>query len=197
MMENYAHLIYLIGLAVFVLGCIGFVVRSFRNWRKGLLPLGMIAIGLAITAFPSAYTLMMPIDLGERDKLVDGERHLTLTRWDRKDYSLLERKPDTVVLQMANPDVTDSTLNYLRGMTNLKELDLNDTQVTDAGLSVLKGLPALRSLRLKNTRITDRGFRDILAEKESLMQLDLTGTQVDHETAQAWRSARSGRRVLR
>jgi Leucine Rich repeats (2 copies) len=197
MVENYAHLIYLTGLAIIVLGGIGFVVRAFRHWRKGLLPLGMIAIGLAITAFPSAYTLLAPIDLGPRDKMVDGERHLTLTGWNRKDYGVLGSLHDTVVLQMANPDVTDRTLNYLKGMTALKELDLNNTQVTDAGLIVLKGLPALQSLRLKNTKITDRGFRDILAGKETLNQLDLTGTEVDRETAQAWRSAKPGRRVLR
>ena len=67
-------------------------------------------------------------------------------------------------------------------MTGLKELDLNDTQVTDAGLKILKDLPVLRTLRLKNTKITDQGFQDALAEKDSLMQLDLTGTQVSRET---------------
>jgi hypothetical protein len=36
-----------------------------------------------------------------------------------------------------------------------------------------------------------------LAGKESLMQLDLTGTQVDRETVEHWRSAKPGRRALR
>jgi Leucine Rich repeat len=197
MMENYAHIIYLSGLGVIVLGCVGLVIRAFRHWRKGLLPLGMIALGLAITAFPSAYTLMAPIDLGPRDKLVDGQRHLTLTGWDRKDYGFLASKPDTVVLQMANPDVTDQTLDHLKGMKTLKELDLNDTAVTDAGLRILMNLPALTALHLKNTRITDRGFRDTLSGKDSLMRLELTGTQVDAETVKAWQSAKSGRRALR
>ena len=69
---------------------------------------------------------------------------------------------------MANPDVTDQTLEMIKGMDKLKELDLNDTQVTDAGLRMLKDLPALNTLRLKNTRITDKGFQEELAGKESL-----------------------------
>ena len=132
-----------------------------------------------------------------RDRIVEGERHITLTKSDQRDYSYLESQRDAVVLQIANPDVTDRTLEYLRGMAALKELDLNNTQVTDAGLRILKDLPALAALRLKNTKITDKGFRDILAGKESLKQLDLTGTQVDRETVQAWRSAQPGRRALR
>ena len=150
-----------------------------------MLPLGLIGLGLVITGFPPAYRLLVPIDLGPRERIVDGERHITLTGWDRKDYTLLGSKHDVVVLQMANPDVTDQTLELLKGMTALKELDLNNTQVTDAGLKILKDLPALKALRLKNTKITDQGFQDALAEKDSLMQLDLTGTQVSRETVQS------------
>ena len=142
-MDSYALYINLAGLAVIAVGCLGLVFRAFRHWRKGLLPLGLIGLGLVITGFPPAYRLLVPIDLGPREKIVDGERHITLTGWDRKDYAFLGSKHDVVVLQMANPDVTDQTLEHLRGMSALKELDLNNTQVTDAGLKVLKDLPAL------------------------------------------------------
>lgn len=97
---------------------------------------------------------------------------------------------------MANADVTDDTLEYLKGLDRLKELDVSDTKVTDEGLKVLEALPALAILRLKNTRITDVGFRNSLADKESLQRLDLTGTQVDRETVDAWRKARPGRRAM-
>ena len=93
---------------------------------------------------------------------------------------------------MANPDVTDLTLENLKGLNFLTELDLNNTQVTDAGLSIIKDLPALTTLRMKNTRITDQGFQMSLTEKTSLLQLDLTGTQVSLETAQTWRKAKGG-----
>ncbi len=195
--DDYAQYIYLAGLAILALGCLGLLIRAFRHWRKGLLPLALVVLGFVITGFPPAYRLLVPIDLGPREKLVDGKRHITLTGWDRKDYALLGSKRDVAVLQMANPDVTDSTLERLRGMDQLEELDLNNTQTTDAGLRVLKGLPALARLRLKNTKITDLGFQESLADKGTLMQLDLTGTPVSSETVEAWRKAKPGRRALR
>jgi hypothetical protein len=196
-MDSYALYINLAGLAVIAVGCLGLVVRAFRQWRKGLAPLMLIGIGLVVTGFPPVYRLLVPIDLGPRERIVDGQRHITLTGWDRNDYAFLGSKHDVAVLHMANPDVTDRTLELLKGMNALKDLDLNNTQVTDAGLKILKDLPALNTLRLKNTRITDQGFQEALATKESLLQLDLTGTQVSRETAQAWRQAKDGRRVMR
>jgi hypothetical protein len=196
-MDTYALYINLAGLAIATIGCLGLIARAFRHWHRGLVPMMLIGIGLIVTGFPPAYRLLVPIGLGPREKIVDGQRHLTLTGWDRADYSFLGSKHDVAVLQMANPDVTDQTLELLRGMDNLKDLDLNNTRVTDAGLRILKDLPVLNTLRLKNTRITDRGFQESLAAKESLQQLDLTGTQVSRETAQAWRLAKNGRHVMR
>jgi hypothetical protein len=218
-MDNYALYFNLVGLAVIVVGWIWMVARAFRHrtgsgfsvllvpptavlfgtwhWRKGLAPLMLIALGLVIAGFPPAYRLLVPPDLGPRERTIDGQRHITLTGWDRKDYALLGSKRDVVVLQMANSDVTDQTLQNLKGMDALKELDLNNTQVSDAGLAILKDLPALMSLRLKNTRITDQGFRETLANKEQLMQLDLTGTAVTPDTVRAWREAKPGRRAMK
>jgi hypothetical protein len=196
-MDSYALYINLAGLAVVAVGCLGLVIRAFRHWRKGLAPLMLIGIGLIVTGFPPAYRLLVPIDLGPRERIVNGQRHLTLTGWDRDDYTFLGSKHDVAVLQMANPNVTDRTLELLKGMEILKDLDLNNTHVTDEGLEILKDLPALNTLRLKNTEITDQGFQKTLATKESLQQLDLTGTKVSQETAQAWRQAKSGRHVLR
>jgi hypothetical protein len=196
-MDSYALYINLAGLAIVAVGCLGLIVRAFRHWRKGLAPLMLIGIGLVVTGFPPVYRLLVPIDLGPRERIVDGQRHITLTGWDRNDYTFLGSKHDVAVLQMANHDVMDQTLELLKGMNALKDLDLDNTQVTDAGLRILKDLPALNALHLRNTRITDQGFQEELARKESLQLLDLTGTQVSGETAQAWRKAKSGRRVLR
>jgi hypothetical protein len=138
----------------------------------------------------------VPLDLAERVKLVDGRRHVTLTGWDRKDYSLLRLMPDVSVLQMANPDVTDGVLEKLRHMKALQELDLNSTPVTDAGLGVLRDLPALETLRLARTKITDKGFHDALSSKDSLMQIDLRGTSVSRDSAKAWRDAKPGRKAM-
>jgi hypothetical protein len=196
-MENYALYINLVGLGVIAIGSMALLIRIFRHWRKGLVPLALIGLGVIITAFPPAYRLAVPIDLGPRERVVDGRRVITLTGWDRKDYSFLGSKRDVAVLQMANPDVTDQTLERLSGMDQLQDLDLANTQVSDAGLKLLKDLPALSTLRLKNTKITDQGFHESLAGKESLRRLDVTGTQVSHESIEAWRQAKPGRQAVR
>ncbi len=217
-MEGRAFYMQLGGVAVAALAWIWLIVRAFRQhrrWglgslivppvgfaftachpRKGAAPLIVVALSLLVAATPAIYTLSVPLDLGERDKMVDGQRHLTLTGWDRKGYSILKRAPDVAVLQMANHDVTDQSIESLKAMKSLRELDLNDTQVTDAGLGILKELPALSRLRLARTKITDQGFKNTLFAKDSLMQLDLRGTQVSRETAKAWRAGKAGRRVL-
>jgi hypothetical protein len=217
-MERYALYIQLAGLALVLVGWIWMLVRAFRHrvvwgvailllpplamlfglwhWRKGLLPLGVMALGLIAFSIPPAYNKLVDLDLGPRDTMVGGERHITLTGWDHRDYATLGSKRDVVVLQMANPDVTDETLEYLSGMKALRELDLSNTRVTDRGLKILRDLPALSVLRLKNTKITDQGFRESLAGKESLKMLDVSGTRVDRESVQAWRKAREGRRAL-
>src|SRR5947209_6893212 len=163
--DEYALYINLAGLAMILVGLLGLVFRAFRHWRKGLLPLGLIGLGVVITGFPPLYRLIVPIDLGPRETVVNGQRHITLTGWDRKDYSLLGSKHDAVVLQMANPDVTDQTLEHLKGMNRLEELDLDNTQVSDSGLKLLRDLRALASLRLQNTKVTDQGFQESLAGK--------------------------------
>jgi hypothetical protein len=219
-MEKTVLYLYLGGIGVAAFGYLWLLIEAFRrrvywgiavflipptalaflfvHWRRALGPVAVSILGLAVMAVAAGISASgLAFDLGPLERTVDGEQHITLTGWDRTDYSVLRAKPDVVVLQMANADVTDNTLHYLIEMHKLRELDLNDTQVTDQGLVILKELPSLQSLKLKNTKITDRGFRDNLADKESLQQLDLRGTQVSRESVNAWRDAKSGRRAMR
>jgi hypothetical protein len=217
-MESRAFYMMAGGLVLAGLAWIWLLVRAFRQhrrWglaslifpptglafvslhpRKGATPLLLCLVGLLVATAPALFTLFVPLDLGPIDTMVDGHRHLTLTGWDRKEYSILTLVPDVVVLQMANPDVTDESLKPLQEMKGLQELDLNGTQVTDTGLKILADLPALSKLRLARTKITDKGFRNTLLTKNSLMQLDLSGTQVSRDAVQAWRDAKSGRRAM-
>ncbi|HSO84247.1 hypothetical protein [Thiocapsa sp.] len=171
-----------------------FAVGRFHAVR-GPLVLGLS--GVLLAAGPPVVNRLLPVDLGPRDVLVDGERHITLTGWDRHDYRLLEGATDVVVLQMANADVTDETLALLAGMDRLRELDLNESAVTDAGLARLAASTRLERLRLANTGITDAGFRAFLMPHPSLLELDLRGTSVSAETISEWRKAKPGRRALR
>lgn len=186
------------GLAVMFIPGAVFVFIA-RHYPKARIPLKVVLVGVLLMLVPYGMNIWAEhfIDLGPREKMVDGELHITLTGWDRTDYSVLQHRPKTVVLQMANPDVTDETLTHLRAMKELKELDLNDTQVTDAGLRTLGELPALAIVRLRKTQITEEGFRESLFAKESLRELDLRGTQVARATVSEWRKANPDRKALR
>jgi hypothetical protein len=219
MLEQYALYVLLLSLTLGVVGIIWLVVLAYKKrkiwawsfllvvpalvfiplyWRKTRWPVLLLVLAALLAAAPygANYYSEHFMPLGPWEKKVDGELHVTLTGWDGNDYSFLQSKPNTVVLQMANPDVTDSTLVYLKGMSQLRELDLSATQITDEGLAILAELPNLKELRLKGTKITDEGFRKYLATKESLQKLDLRDTNVVGKTKRAWKNAKEGREYL-
>jgi hypothetical protein len=218
-----SHLIYVLvaGAALVALGAFWFVAAAYRqhflwglacvplvvgipffavrHWPRARRPVALLLFGAVVVTAPFAVNRLQQhfLDLGPREKMVDGELHITLTGWDRTDYSVLRARPGVVVLQMANPDVTDQTLDYLGGMAKLRELDLNDTKVTDAGLAKLAQIGTLETLRLKNTVITDGGFREHLLPLAGLRELDLRGTKVTGATVREWKAAGPERRALR
>ena len=164
-----------------------------RAWRPALL----MAMGVAAFCLPSLVTRIAAVDLGPFETTENGEIQLTLTGWDRTDYSVLEGRSDLSLLQIANPDVTDETLQLLTGMTRLKELDISHTQVTDAGLESIAALPELEVLHASDVAITDDGFRRWLLPLSKLQRLNLRGTSVSSALIDQWKSDGVGRRALK
>jgi hypothetical protein len=188
--------------------------------RRAVRPLLVMLVGLLLAAGPVIVNRLMPIDLGPIETVENGDQHITLTGWDdeekslglfrrvarsinkklngwdRYDYSVLEQKTNVVVLQMANPDVTDDTLLHLTNLNKLRELDLSETSITDKGLKTLLQLPNLEWLRLNRTAVTDDGVREYLMAKKSLKKLEVTDTKVSAEMRSAWRKAEPGRRTM-
>jgi hypothetical protein len=168
------------------------VLFGRRTARQLLVPLALLGGGLVVGATPFAYQnfYLRIVGLGERERLIDGERTLTLTGWDRDDYAILAERPDTAILELGNPDVTDETLEVLLEMPNLRELTLNDTAVTDAGLATLARLPALERLRIARTRITPEGLRRFLdAPPRQLRELDVSGNEIPTKILRSWKNA--------
>jgi hypothetical protein len=163
-----------------------FVVRHFREAHRPLLVM-LLAVIVFATPYGMSFYAQHFIKLGPHERLVDGELRITLTGLNGFDYSTIAARRDAAVLQMANEDVDDGTLEYLKGMDRLYSLDLNGTRITDKGLAILAGLPRLRELRLARTKITDEGFKKYLAPMESLLKVDLTGTEVKGKTKRDWK----------
>jgi hypothetical protein len=211
MLERYAFYVIALGALLGVIGFFWLVVRAFRqrvlwglalilfppmgllfiwrHYRAAVGPVCVLLLAAVVTAAPYAvsYYERHFVPLQPYEQVVDGELRITLTGLKDFDYAVLRQKPQTVVLQMANPDVDDRVLENLKGMDRLEELDLNGTQITDEGLAVVAALPNLKTLRIARTKITDEGFRSHLLSKESLVHLDLTGTEVKGKTKREWK----------
>ena len=173
-----------------------FIWRHFRKVRGPVFLLLLAAVVFA-TPYGLNYYETHFVPLKPHERIVNGELRVTLTGLKDFDYSTLRDRPDIVVLQMANEDVDDRTLEYLRGMDRLRTLDISDSRITDDGLRVLAGLPRLEELYLARTPITDAGFQKYLGPKESLLKLDLTGTkQVKGPTKRKWKRARPEREYV-
>jgi hypothetical protein len=65
-------------------------------------------------------------------------------------------------LWLEDTDITDAGLQQLKGLTQLEKLSLSGTEVTDAGLVNLQGLRKLRELGLGETGVTDSGLDRLL-----------------------------------
>jgi hypothetical protein len=218
MQEEHALYIFALGAVVALLGLLWLYVRAFRegvawglavllvppvavvfiirHFRKAIGPICLLVLAGLIGATPYAvnYYEQHFMPLQPYEQMVDGELRITVTGLTDFDYATLKKKLDTVVLQMANPEVDDQTLEYLKGMEKLRDLDLNGTRITDQGLAILATLPNLKTLRLARTKITDDGFRTHLLGKETLVHLDLTSTEVKGKTKREWKKHRPAER---
>ena len=172
------------------------VASPERVWTLRIWPALLLSLGIICLTLPAAVTHFAPADLGPHDVRVEGERHITLTGWDQKDYSVLARISDATVLQMANEDVTDATLKYLSSMQSLRELDLAGSKITDAGLAELQSHVALEKLILSRTSISDAGLQPLLDKLPKLKLLDVRETAVTPAVLRPWVKALEGRRVL-
>jgi len=170
---------------------LGVLLRR-KSMRRLVAPAALLGVGLVlgVAPFVAQRAYLAIVGLGERERMIDGERAVNLTGWDRKGYEILAAKPDVAILEMGNPDVTDETLELLQGLPQLRELTLNDTAVTDAGLATLARLPRLESLRIARTKITPEGVQRFLdAPPPRLRQVDVSGNDVPTSILRRWKNA--------
>jgi len=198
MSEQIGAVFIFAGLLAVAVGCLWAAARGLgvllrrKSARRLLAPLALLGVGLVlgVAPFVAQRAYLAIVGLGERERVIDGERALNLTGWDREGYAILAEKRDVAILEMGNPDVTDATLQLLEGLPQLRELTLNDTAVTDAGLATLARLPRLESLRIARTKVTPEGVQRFLdAPPPRLRQIDVSGNDVPTAILRRWKNA--------
>jgi Ran GTPase-activating protein (RanGAP) involved in mRNA processing and transport len=61
--------------------------------------------------------------------------------------------------------ITDTGLNALKGIKQLKRLNVSGNMISDAGMKTLSGIKTLEKLNVANTKVTDAGIAKL---KEAL-----------------------------
>jgi hypothetical protein len=176
------------------------ILFPLRHVRSAASPLVLMLIGGVVCAVPFAWKAIAGEHISTDAKVEvkpagegQSEERLTLTKADPARYAILREKKTFAVIQWANADVTDDHVEMLRGMNELRELDLNTAAITDRSLAVIAELPRLETLRIGCPGITDDGFRKYVLPLKNLKQLDLTGSKVKRSTASEWTNAKPGR----
>jgi hypothetical protein len=80
-------------------------------------------------------------------------------------------------LYLWHTKVSDVGVEHLKGMTQLQILHLNNTKVSDIGVEYFKGMTQLQILSLSNTKVSDSGAEHLKGMTQ-LQELDLSNTGV-------------------
>ena len=99
-------------------------------------------------------------------------------------------------LDLQGTRVTDASLEHLKELKQLQVLGLDGANVTDAGLRHLKGLTRLEMLSLNDTQVTDACL-EYLKGLTHLWRLELHRTNVTDEGENALQRALSECEILR
>jgi hypothetical protein len=156
------------------------------NWKAGRAPVALFLVACVI--FAGGFVAgQFAVAHDPRVTIVNGEKHLTLTHAKGDALSVIKKHRDVVVLQMAEAELSEETVEHLRGLPELRELDLNDSNVTDFHLAALSGMNKLEILRLNRTAVTDAGVMEHVLPLPSLKELNLRGTKVSTKLLRDWK----------
>ncbi len=87
-------------------------------------------------------------------------------------------------LEYVSPPFRDDELRQMKGMSNLRSLDLSHGKFSDFGLEVVGTMSSLSSLKLSNQPISNR-YLSMLSQLLQLESLDLDGTPISDEGLRA------------
>lgn len=94
--------------------------------------------------------------------------HINNSQITDESLRLFSQLPNLECLSLQGNHFTDKGLEYVRSMTQLKQLvvGLGDNQITDDGLKHVSGLKNLERICLQGSKITDHGLRHLSGLKK-------------------------------
>lgn len=107
----------------------------------------------------------------------NGVPALLLPSITDSDLNHVAKLKDLRVFVSYGAPITDAGLAVLAGMPQLQTLGLHDTRITDAGLTQLRRLPKLQEVLLVGSQVTDAGLAE-LKTLAGLRELGLPGAQI-------------------
>jgi hypothetical protein len=185
------------GVATVLLGPLGGLVFFLAHYGRAAAPIGAMLVGGLIAVTPIVYTTLVPPPKVAVTEDKGDEKHGTLTGASETNLvEYLKANRELAVLQMAGrTEVTDEVMaEYVRGMPNLRELDVNDTPVTDKGLEVLASLPKLETVRIARTKATPEGVQKHVLSLKGLKNVDVGGLNVPSKVLREWKNADAANR---
>lgn len=117
------------------------------------------------------------LQVAQNDPHLDVSYQQITGKFSDNDLAPLATLKGVVSLNLSGLDVTDASLDRLKGLTELTRLHLERTKITDKGLHDLEHLVNLEYLNLYGTNITDAGLVNLEGMKK-LKHLYLWQTKV-------------------
>jgi Leucine-rich repeat (LRR) protein len=191
------------GVAILLTGGLLGIPFALIHRQKGLIPLGIMLAGNAITASPFIYNVFFPPKIDDTKKVEDitpeeikpspaytqiAGKKVTLTGAARTEYAILKEEQDFTVIQWANLDVTDDDAQILGTMKKLTEIDLSNSQVTDVTAKILLQQEDLEIVKIARTKITANTAAEFL-KLPKLREVDFRGLNVPTKALQDWKAA--------
>lgn len=106
---------------------------------------------------------------GEIEKLTSGQSSGVYFYSTTNSDSLVNRlsgMPEIRRLTFETTDLTDDGVKIIATLPNLDKLTIHGGATTDAGLTSLSHIPTLRTLHLVNLKLTDQGLATLLALRD-------------------------------
>ena len=196
-----------VGGAILALGLIWLLVVAIRTgfFKKAILPVLLVVIGVAVAGFIPVYNRLYPPPPDTKVKVEQKQNaagetteELTGTGADTDELKAkLAANKNYSVIQIANKGFTDADLTVLDGMDKLTFLDLNDNPVADATLERLVKLPKLTKLFMARTKITADGVKKFVLDnpESKVTEIDVTGLNVPGKAIRDWKAADKSRKA--